>query len=153
MANKNTKFKINTTSFTIAHYILLFLVTGLCIVVIAWIMISRHNNAPQNNITPNITHVHGNDPCVRRVIDTIDKMWEYDPKSIPDKYWNIALEYMNTPITTTTYGICQDVAFTCKPGQIRRECDPCAVPSAREYAKQMQIADMLETNCQSNGQK
>ena len=150
MAQNKYKFKTNTSSFTIAHYILLFLITALCMIVIAWIMITRNNNAPHNNVIQNITHVHGNDPCVKRVIETVDKMWEYDPKSIPDKYWNIALEYMNAPITTTTYGICQDVAFTCHPAQIRRDCDPCAVPNAREYAKQMQIADMLNQNCQQS---
>ena len=59
----------------------------------------------------------------------------------------IAIEYLNEPILNRTYGICQDVAFVCHPGQTRRECDPCAVPSARAIAKQQQIADMIKTNC------
>lgn len=150
MARSKTKFKPNTNSFTIAHYILLFLVAGICIVIIAWTMITRTTHTPKNNVTSNIMHIHGKDPCVRRTIETVDKMWEYDPKSVPDKYWNMAMEYMNQTISTHMYGICQDVAFTCHPGQIRRNCDPCAVPSAREYAKQMQIADMIEINCQPN---
>ena len=147
MARNKTKFKTNINSFTIAHYILLFLVVGLCIVVIAWIMIIRNGNSPHNNVSANIMHVHGKDPCVVRTIETVEKMWEYDPKSVPDRYWNMAMEYMNQTITAHFYGICQDVAFVCHPGQIRRDCDPCAVPSAREYAKQMQIADMIKTNC------
>ncbi|MDO4424027.1 MAG: hypothetical protein Q4C08_04505, partial [Pseudomonadota bacterium] len=64
MAPKNTKkFKHNTSAFTIAHYILLFLVTGLCISIIAWIMISRNNNqSPQT-----VVHIKNTDPCVQRI--------------------------------------------------------------------------------------
>ena len=141
------KFKTNTNSFTIAHYILLFLVIGLCICIVAWIMISRHNKHPQNNITPTVIHISGTSPCIKRTVDIVDKMWKYDPKQVPQKYWEIALEYLNVPITVHTYGICQDVAFVCTPGQTRRECDPCAVPSARTIAKQQQIADMIKLNC------
>lgn len=141
------RFKPNTNTYTIAHYILLFLVIGLCICIAAWIMISRHNQSPQNNITPTITHISNKSPCIRRTIDTIEQMWRYDPKSVPQKYWNIAIEYLNEPMLNRTYGICQDVAFVCYPGQTRRECDPCAVPSARAIAKQQQIADMIKTNC------
>ena len=141
------RFKTNTNSFTIAHYILLFLVIGLCICIIAWTMIRRHNLSPKNNVTQNIIHVNSSAPCIKRTIDTVDKMWEYDPKSVPQKYWDIALEYLNEPILATTYGICQDVAFACHTGQTRRECDPCAIPSAPEIAKNQQIADMIKQNC------
>ena len=141
------KFKTNTNSFTIAHYILLFLVTGLCICIIAWIFISRNNANTTNNVSQNVIHVNSGEPCIKRTIDTIEKMWEYDPKSVPQKYWDIAIEYLNAPIYATTYGICQDVAFVCHTGQIRRDCDPCAVPSARAFAQQQQITDMIQQNC------
>ena len=141
------KFKINTNSFTIAHYILLFLVTGICIAVIAWIMISRHNTNPTNNVSENIIHTTGNSPCAKRTIETVEKLWAYNPNAVPQKYWNIAIDYMNQPITKKTYGVCQDVAYTCHVGQIIRDCDPCAVPSARAYAKSIHIADLLKTNC------
>lgn len=144
------KFKTNTSSFTIAHYILLFLVTGLCICVIAWLMISRNNTNTTNDIGQNVIHLNSGNPCIKRTIDTIEKMWENDPKSVPQKYWDIAIEYLNTPIYTTTYGICQDVAFVCNTGQIRRDCDPCAIPSARAFAKQQQIADTIKTGCTHN---
>ena len=145
--NMARHFKTNTNSFTIAHYILLFLVIGLCICIVAWILIVRHNNNPTNNVTPTITHINNASPCVQRTINTVEKMWRYDPKSVPQKYWNIAIEYLNEPISARTYGLCQDVAFVCHTGQIRRECDPCAVPSARAIAKQQQIADMITMNC------
>lgn len=143
------KFKTNTNSFTIAHYILLFLVAGLCICIIAWIVINRHNKNPQNNIQPNILHTTGASPCVKRVINTVENIWERDPKTVPERYWNIAVEYLNEPITVRTYGLCQDVAFVCNPGQLRRNCDPCAVPNARAFAKSIQISEMIEKNCKN----
>jgi hypothetical protein len=74
-------------------------------------------------------------------------MWHYDPKSVPQKYWDIAIQYLNEPIVNRTYGLCQDIAFVCVSGQTRRECDPCAVPTARLVAKQQQLADLIKTNC------
>lgn len=142
-----TKFETNTNSFTISHYILLFLVVIICIGIISWVIIKRHNATPQNNITPTITHVKNTDPCVQHATDTVAQMWAYNPRLIPQKYWQIASNYINETITTRTYGICQDVAFTCRPGQKRIECDPCAVPSARAYAQDMQTADMISENC------
>ncbi len=141
------KFKTNTNSFTIAHYILLFLVVILCISIIAWVMIARNQTAPQNNVQQNILHTTGATPCVKRAIKTVENMWENDPRSVPEKYWNIAIEYINEPISVRTYGLCQDVAFVCNPGQLRRNCDPCAVPNARAYAKSIQISDVIENNC------
>lgn len=142
-----TKFKTNTNSFTIAHYILLFLVVIICIGIISWVIIKRHNNTPQNNITPTITHAKNTDPCVQRATDTVAQMWAYNPRLIPQKYWQIASDYINETITTRTYGICQDIAFTCRPGQKRIDCDPCAVPSARAYAQDMQTADIISKDC------
>lgn len=141
------KYKINTNSFTIAHYILLFLVSALCIAIIAWIMISRNNSHPTNNVTSNITHINNSMPCVQRTTDTVKQLWEHNPRAIPQKYWEIAMEYMNQTVTQTTYGICQDVAYTCHRGQILRDCNPCAVPSARAYAQAIHTADMIQKNC------
>ena len=148
MANKPTKKNSNNTSaFTIAHYILLFLVTGLCISIIAWIMITRNNNKPTNDVTQNIIRIKNSDPCVQRVNEIVTRMWAFNPDAVPEKYWKIATEYLNAPITTRTYGICQDVAFTCHTGQIRRDCDPCAVPAARAYAMDIHINDLIHANC------
>ena len=145
----NKKFTTNTNSFTIAHYILLFLVVGLCISIIAWILISRNNTTPANNVTQNIIHIRDTDPCVQRTRNTVAQMWAYDPRAVPQKYWTIATEYLNQTITTPTYGICQDVAFTCHVGQLRRDCDPCAVPSARAYAMDIHTADLIRENCKT----
>ncbi|MBR5153359.1 MAG: hypothetical protein IKW57_01010 [Alphaproteobacteria bacterium] len=141
------KFTTNTNSFTIAHYILLFMVTITCIGIIAWVMINRDNPAPENNVHSSIIHAKNSDPCVKRVTETIERMWEFSPESVPQKYWSIAMAYINQPIISRTYGICMDAAFTCRPGQLLRDCDPCAIPSARSYAQQIHIADMISANC------
>ena len=145
MAPKTTKkFKHNTSAFTIAHYILLFLVTGLCISIIAWIIITRngHTQSPQN-----IIHIKSTDPCVQRINEIVTKMWTLNPDAIPQKYWEIANNYLNQTITTRTYGICEDVAYTCHVGQIMRDCNPCAVPAARNHAIEIQISDLINANC------
>ena len=141
------RYKPNTNSLTIAHYILLFLVTILCICIIAWTIIYRHNAHPQNNITMSATHISASDPCVTRVTQHIKKIWSYDSASIPDKYWKIAEDYINAPIESKFYGICYDVAFVCRVGQLRRDCDPCAVPTARQIAQDQQIADTIYEKC------
>ena len=141
------KFKTNTSAFSIAHYILLFLVVALCIAIIAWVMIKTNNPKPENNVSANVIHVKDADPCVQRTRDMVARMWAYDPGAVPEKYWGIAENYLNQVITTRTYGICQDVAFTCRAGQIRVDCDPCAVPSARDWAQSIHVADMIQKNC------
>lgn len=149
MAPKTTKnFKHNTSAFTIAHYILLFLVTGLCISIIAWIMISRNNTQTPKNVI----HIKNTDPCVQRINEIVTKMWAFNPAAIPQKYWEIATDYLNQTITTRTYGICEDVAYTCHIGQIMRDCNPCAVPAARDYAMQIQISDLIQGNCAPESQ-
>ena len=144
------KFKTNTSAFSIAHYILLFLVVGFSIAIIAWVMIKNNNPNPENNVSNNVIHVKDTDPCVQRTRDMVARMWAYDPGAVPEKYWIIAENYLNQVITTRTYGICQDVAFTCHVGQIRVDCDPCAVPSARDWAQSIHVADMIQKNCGTN---
>ena len=141
------KFKTDTSAFSIAHYILLFFVAGLCIAIISWVMIKNNNPIPKNNVTANVLHIRESDPCIQRTREIVARMWAYDPKKVPQKYWDIAGNFLNQTITKRTYGICQDVAYTCRPGQIRRDCDPCAVPSARDWAQSIHMADMIQKNC------
>lgn len=141
------KFKTNTNAFSIAHYILLFLVAGFSIAIIAWVMIKNNNPNPANNVSANVIHIKDTDPCVQRTRDMVARMWAYDPGTVPEKYWEIAENYLYQVITTRTYGICQDVAFTCHVGQIRIDCDPCAVPSARDWAQSIHVADLIRKNC------
>ena len=140
------KFKDNISTFNIAHYILLFLVACICITAIAYTAITHNNHTPENNITINPPKTPAT-ACINRVTRQIHQMWQYNPKSVPQQYWEIAMTYLNTPIAETTYGLCQDVAYVCHAGQIRRNCDPCAVPSARKYAQSIHISDAITENC------
>ena len=141
------KFNPSTNSFTIAHYILLFFVTTLCICIIAWIIIFRHNPAPTNDLGPSFNKSPAYS-CPQRVRTMVKEMWQNDSKSVPAQYWQLASEFMDAPIRSTTYGLCQDVAYVCRPGQRRRDCDPCAVPSARAYAQEVQTIDMIGKLCE-----
>lgn len=141
------KFKTNTTTFTIAHYIFLFFVIFLCIGIIAWIMIHQNNQNPTNNVSSNVLHINGSAPCIQRTIKTVRNIWEHDPRLVPQKYWDIAFDYMNQTVDRTMYGLCQDVAFICQRGAVLRDCNPCAVPMAQEYAQQAHITDMILSNC------
>ncbi len=135
-----------TNSFTIAHYILLFFVVGLCIGIAAWIMITTRNANPKNNIE-SVTHISNDDPCVQNIMNSVSQMWAYNPGAVPQKYWRIASEYADEQIVTRIQGHCNNVAFTCRPGQIRRDCDPCAVGGGRQMAIDQHIADMVKINC------
>lgn len=136
----------NTNSFTIAHYILLFLVVALCIGIIAWILISANNSRPTNNIEP-VVRITNTDPCVKAARDSIAQMWAYTPGAVPEKYRLMAADYANEQITTRMRGTCNDTAFLCRPGQIRRDCDPCAMGTAIQMATEQHIADTIKENC------
>ncbi len=135
-----------TNPFTIAHYILMFLVAGLCIGVVAWAMISAGGNRPVSNVEP-VTHIANTDPCSQKMMNAVAQMWAYNPGAVPQKYWDLAAEYANEQIKTRIRGACNDVKFVCRPGQIRRDCDPCALGSARQMAMDQQTADMIAENC------
>lgn len=139
----------NTNSFTIAQYILLFLVAALCIGIVAWTMISAHRQMQSDNAAADVRviHISNNDPCVQEITNTVSQMWAYNLAAVPQEYLNMVGEYANEQITTRTHGSCNDVAFVCRPGQLRRECDPCAIASGREIAINRQIEDMVQQQC------
>ncbi|MBO5834064.1 MAG: hypothetical protein J6R22_03870 [Alphaproteobacteria bacterium] len=140
------KFKTNTNTFSIAHYILLFFVVTLCICIIAWVIIFRHNPDATTNITKS-ENISGAYSCPQKVKKMVTKMWQNDSNSIPKKYWRLAQDFLNAPVASTTFGVCQDIAYTCHAGQIRSDCDPCAVISARAYAQEIQTIDMIGNIC------
>lgn len=138
-----------TTSFKIAQYILMFLVALLCIGIIIWIFTAgkadKNNNSGQS--VDNVIRITNTDPCVQQVNNAISQLWAYNIDSVPEKYINIANNYVNEQITVHTSGVCNDVNFVCRPGQIRRDCDPCAIGSGRQFAMQQQINDEIEMQC------
>ncbi len=140
------RIKNNTNSFTIARYILLFLVVIITIVIIAWTLVSSHRRTT-NSSQQNVIHISNNDPCVQDVTNTISRIWAYSPSMVPQKYADMIRQYINAPITERINGACNDTRFVCRPGQIRRECDPCALASARAAAMDQHIADTVARDC------
>ncbi len=135
-----------TTSFGIAQYILLFLVAALCVGIVAWTMIAAANKK-HNNGAQTITHITNTDPCVQNITNQVSQIWAYNPELVPQVYMDIAKNYANEQITTKIHGACNDITFVCRPGQIRRDCDPCAIGGGRQIAMDQQIADMIQENC------
>lgn len=140
---KNTEYQ--TSAFTIAHYILLFMVTVTCLSIIAWLILDRYKT--QNYKQTNITYIMHNDPCVRQTRDAVTRMWAYNQELIPTRYKTMADTYANDAILTRINGYCNEVPFTCRAGQLRRTCDPCAIKVGRARAMEFHIADMIRTNC------
>lgn len=136
-----------TTSFGIAQYILLFLVAALCVGIVAWTMITAAHKDNITASTPTITHITNTDPCVQNITNTVSQIWAYNPELVPQIYMDMATNYANEQITTKIYGACNDIKFVCRPGQIRRDCDPCAIGGGRQMAMDQQIADMVQENC------
>lgn len=139
---------MQTTSFKIARYILIVFVLILCVGILAWILFSGNNNSNnQNENVNNVIRITNSDPCVQEVNNTIAQLWAYDINSVPQKYIDMIEEYTNEKISVKTTGYCNDVKFTCKPGQIRKDCDPCALGSAKQFAMDQQIVDMISIKC------
>lgn len=140
---KNMEYQ--TSAFTVAHYILLFMVTVVCISVVTWLILERHKTQRANST--NITYIMNNDACVQQTRDAVSRMWAYNQELIPARYKTMADTYANNAVLTRVTGYCNDVAFTCRAGQLRRTCDPCAVSAGRMRAMETHIADMIRANC------
>ena len=139
---------LQTNSFRISRYILLALVLILCIGIIVWTFINNRDWAAQSDTTvDNVIHITNNDPCVQNINNAISQLWAYTPNQIPQKYQDMITQYMNEKITTRQDGYCNDTKFTCRPGQTRRDCDPCAAGSARQFAQEQHIADTIAQEC------
>ncbi len=77
----------------------------------------------------------------------MSQIWAYSPELIPQEYLDIANDYVNSRVDDRIRGECNNVKFTCRRGDIRRDCDPCAVGGARQKAMERQIMDMIAQYC------
>ena len=139
------KSEYQTSAFTIAHYILLFMVMVTCASVIVWLVLDRYHTQQSNRT--NITYIMNNDPCVLQTRDAVSRMWAFNQELIPARYQTMADTYANDAILTRTNGYCDGIPFTCRAGQLRRTCDPCAIQTGRRRAMEFHIADMIRANC------
>ena len=138
--------KINT--FTIAHYIFLFFVVVFCIGIVAWTLTRSGKSVAADTNNDNVIRVTQNiSPCAQKIINQVSQIWAYNPELIPSEYLDMANEYVNSPVAARTRGECNNVKFTCRAGDVRRDCDPCALGTARQMAMERQIADMTAQYC------
>lgn len=137
--------EFQTTSFTIAHYILLFMVIVTCASIVVWLILDRYKT--QQEHSTNMTNIINNDPCIAQTRDAISRMWAYNQELIPSRYKTMADTYANNAILTRTSGYCNGIPFTCRAGQLRRTCDPCALDTGRTIAMRYHIGDMIRANC------
>lgn len=141
-----------TTSYSIAHYILMFILVCACIVIVAWILIAdRHHedtDATGAIFTEQTITSNGQiSPCAQKVINTVAQMWTYNPDQIPARYWDIASHYVNGNVTERTEGTCDKVKYICYAGQRRRDCNPCAVQNGIAMAMDRHAADLISKKC------
>ena len=147
---KNTKYQNQTTSYSIAHYILIFMLVCIGIVLVAWLLIAAgYRYQAQQAISDDNVIVMPNEttPCAQSVMNQVAQVWAYDPNKVPQKYWEMAVDYLNGTVDTWTEGSCNDIRFICNPGQVRRDCDPCAVSTAMSMAMQAHTNDMIAKKC------
>ncbi|MDE6477927.1 MAG: hypothetical protein K2L95_01125 [Alphaproteobacteria bacterium] len=146
-----------TTSFSIARYILFFILGILGIGIGVWILTADRRIA-YDTPAPTTTQMMGNidtaiaeriarDPCARDVADAVARMWAYTPDNVPAPYKELAQNYANETLPVAIHGNCNDVQFECQSGDIRRNCDPCAVSTGRMFAQSRQIADWISEQC------
>lgn len=156
---KNTYRNQTTTSYSVAHYILIFLLICLGVVVVGWLLIAAgYRNYEQQLAdddpvveetveTTTTTTATTLSPCAQKVMNEVAQMWAYSQNDVPQKYWDMAVEYLNSPVSSWTEGTCNDIRYICNPGQIRRECDPCAVSNAMSRAMEAHTRDLKAKNC------
>ncbi len=143
----------NTNSFSIAQYILLFLVVIGCIALVTWTLISTSHKMTSPSPEPTAPQISNDDPCTQHVRNIVSQAWLYAPDLIPIKYVDIAHEYMNAQIIKQESGLCSDRKYTCRRGQIRRDCNPCAAYDAQQFAIDTQVADIATEHCQKTNTK
>ncbi len=141
--SKNKDFQTNP--FTIAHYILLFMVTVVCISIVTWLIIDRYNKSHETNVS--VSYMLSDEPCIVRTREAIKSMWHYNQELIPTRYKTMADTYANNAVLSRVNGYCNERPFTCRAGQLRRICDPCAIEVGRQRAMEQHILDSVRANC------
>ncbi len=145
-----------TTSFSIARYILFFILGLLGIGFGGWILTADRRAAYDTPPSPTKTVANidnaiadriARDPCARDVADAVARMWAYTPDNVPTPYKEMAQEYANETLQVSVQGNCNDIQFKCHSGDVRRNCDPCAVTTGRLFAQSQQTADWIEEQC------
>ncbi len=138
------------SAFSVAHYVLLFLVSTLCTVAVVWVLISANNREASINDKILNRQTQSSKTCQRAAADQITSMWEMRPHEIPKQYLLIEKNYADRIVPVKTTGVCNGQKFICKMGDVRSSCDPCAKNSARKRAMFQHISDTIDKTCADN---
>lgn len=135
------------SAFSVAHYVLLFLVSTLCTISVVWVLIAANNREStlRDKIRTQTTKT-----CQRDVADKITNMWEKEPHNIPKYYKNMEHNYANRIVEVRTTGTCNGEKFVCKMGAVRSSCDPCALNSAQKRALFQHVSDIIDQTCKKD---
>ncbi|MBQ0013377.1 MAG: hypothetical protein KBS86_02295 [Proteobacteria bacterium] len=133
--------KIQTDSYTIAHYVLLFLVIVVVIWFVIWAIRSTRGEAVAGETKTT------NPSCVQQTIDSVAQMWINDTDKIPQEYTDMMIKHANRVVKVKTRGNCNGQSFVCEMGAVRASCDPCAIAVARQMAIDKHTSDMVLKNC------
>lgn len=134
--------KIQTDSYTIAHYVLLFLV----IVVVVWFAIWAIRSTRGEAVAGDTKNA-GAPSCVQQTIDSVAQMWINNSDKIPPEYTEMMTNHANRIVNVKTRGNCNGESFICEMGAVRSTCDPCAFAIARQMAIDKHTSDMVLKNC------
>ena len=132
------------SAFSIAHYVLLFLVSTLCTISVVWVLIAANNRESALHDKINTTSTK---TCQRQAADSITHMWNTNQKQIPQQYILMETNYANRIVPVRTTGTCNGEKFICKMGDVRAMCDPCAKNSAKKRAMFQHISDVIDEMC------
>ncbi len=135
------------SAFSVAHYVLLFLVSCLCTIAVVWVLISANNREASLNDKMLTHHTQQNKTCQRAAADQITSLWETRPHEIPKQYLLMEKNYANRIVPVRTTGVCNGKKFVCKMGDVRATCDPCAKNSAHKRAMFQHISDTIDQLC------
>ncbi|MBO4672714.1 MAG: hypothetical protein J5608_03620 [Alphaproteobacteria bacterium] len=133
------------SAFSVAHYVLLFLVSTACTVSVVWVLIAANNREAATIDKMERT----SKTCQRDIADKITDLWEHDPTQVPQKYMNLVDTYANRIVTVRTTGMCNGKSFMCPMNTKRSACDPCAHNAAYKRAMFQHISDEIDRECKN----
>jgi len=137
-------YKNTPSAFSVAHYVLLFVVSCACTISVVWVLIATTNKetALRHKLNTETTKT-----CQRNAADKITHIWHNTPEQIPLAYTTLENNYANRIVPVRTTGTCNGKKFICKMGDIRSDCDPCAQNSAKKRAMFQHISDVIDEMC------
>lgn len=137
------------SAFSVAHYVLLFIVSTLCTISVVWVLVAANNRESAIHDHIKKADTNAEKSCERATADAIKLLWQDKPGDIPQKYIVMENNYANRIVPVRTTGTCNGKKFTCTMGAVRATCDPCAKNTAQKRAMFQHISDTIDELCKN----